>query len=35
MNALLVYPEAPPQTYWSFKHTLPYLERRAATPLSG
>ena len=35
VKALLVYPEAPPQTYWSFKHTLPYLERRAAHPPLG
>jgi radical SAM superfamily enzyme YgiQ (UPF0313 family) len=35
MNALLVYPEAPPRTYWSFKHTLPYVDRRAAHPPLG
>lgn len=35
MNALLVYPEYPSQTYWSFSGALPYIERRAALPPLG
>ena len=35
MNALLVYPEHPPQTYWSFSGALPYIKRRAAMPPLG
>ena len=32
MKALLVYPAHPPQTYWSFSASLPYIERSAALP---
>jgi radical SAM superfamily enzyme YgiQ (UPF0313 family) len=35
MKTLLVYPEHPPQTYWSFSGALPYIERRAALPPLG
>jgi radical SAM superfamily enzyme YgiQ (UPF0313 family) len=35
MKALLVYPEHLPQTYWSFREALPYIERRAALPPLG
>jgi radical SAM superfamily enzyme YgiQ (UPF0313 family) len=34
MNALLVYPEFP-DTYWSFKHALKFLGKRAAQPPLG
>src|SRR5512147_705986 len=34
MNALLVYPEWP-DTYWSFKHALPFLGKRSAYPPLG
>jgi hypothetical protein len=29
MNALLIYPEFP-ETFWSFKHALKFLGKRAA-----
>jgi radical SAM superfamily enzyme YgiQ (UPF0313 family) len=32
MKALLVYPEHPSQTYWSFSGSLPYIGRRASLP---
>ena len=31
MNALLIYPEFP-ETYWSFKHALKFVGKRAAQP---
>jgi len=34
MNALLIYPEFP-DTYWSFKHALRFLGKRAAQPPLG
>ena len=34
MNALLVYPEFP-ETFWSFKHALKFLGKRAAQPPLG
>jgi radical SAM superfamily enzyme YgiQ (UPF0313 family) len=34
MNALLIYPEFP-ETYWSFKHALKFLGKRAAQPPLG
>jgi radical SAM superfamily enzyme YgiQ (UPF0313 family) len=34
MNALLVYPEFP-DTYWSFKHALPFEGKRSAYPPLG
>src|SRR5512142_2709209 len=34
MNALLVYPEWP-DTYWSFRHALPFLGKRSAYPPLG
>jgi radical SAM superfamily enzyme YgiQ (UPF0313 family) len=34
MNALLIYPELP-DTYWSFKHALKFLGKRAAQPPLG
>ena len=34
MNALLIYPETP-NTYWSFKHALPFQGKRAAFPPLG
>ena len=34
MNILLVYPEFP-DTFWSFKHALPFIQRRAAFPPLG
>lgn len=34
MNALLVYPQFP-ETYWSFKHALKFLGKRAAQPPLG
>jgi radical SAM superfamily enzyme YgiQ (UPF0313 family) len=34
MNALLIYPEFP-ETYWSFKHALAFLGKRAAQPPLG
>ncbi len=34
MNALLIYPELP-ETFWSFKHALKFLGKRAAQPPLG
>ena len=34
MNILLVYPETP-DTFWSFKHALKYIRKRAASPPLG
>ncbi len=34
MNALLIYPEFP-DTFWSFKHALKFLGKRAAQPPLG
>src|ERR1039458_7620429 len=34
MNALMIYPEFP-DTYWSFKHALKFLGKRAAQPPLG
>jgi hypothetical protein len=34
MNALMVYPEWP-DTYWSFKHALPFEGKRSAYPPLG
>ena len=34
MNVLLVYPEFP-ETFWSFKHALKFLGKRAAQPPLG
>ncbi len=34
MNALLIYPQFP-ETYWSFKHALKFLGKRAAQPPLG
>jgi len=34
MNALLIYPEFP-ETYWSFKHALKFVGKRAAQPQLG
>ena len=34
MNALLIYPKFP-ETYWSFKHALAFLGKRAAQPPLG
>ena len=34
MNALLIYPKLP-ETYWSFKHALSFLGKRAAQPPLG
>ncbi len=34
MNALLIYPQFP-DTYWSFKHALKFLGKRAAQPAAG
>ena len=34
MNALLIYPRFP-DTYWSFKHALSFLGKRAAQPPLG
>src|SRR3954470_8697317 len=34
MKALLVYPEFP-NTYWSFKHALPFAGKRSAYPPLG
>lgn len=35
MKALLLYPAHPPLTYWSFRGSLPFIERRAALPPLG
>lgn len=35
MRALLVYPEHPRSTYWSFSRALPYLGKRASLPPLG
>jgi radical SAM superfamily enzyme YgiQ (UPF0313 family) len=35
MRVLLVYPEYPRDTYWSFSHALHYIGRRAAQPPLG
>jgi len=35
LKALLVYPEYPPQTYWSFSGALPYIDRKATLPPLG
>jgi hypothetical protein len=34
MNALLIYPEYP-ETFWSFKHALKFVFRKAAYPPLG
>ncbi len=34
MNTLLIYPEFP-DTFWSFKHALPFIGKRAALPPLG
>jgi radical SAM superfamily enzyme YgiQ (UPF0313 family) len=34
MNILLVYPEFP-DTFWSFKHALPFIQKRASLPPLG
>ncbi|HOI56064.1 MAG TPA: B12-binding domain-containing radical SAM protein [Phycisphaerae bacterium] len=34
MNALLIYPECP-DTFWSFKHALKFLRKRAGSPPVG
>jgi radical SAM superfamily enzyme YgiQ (UPF0313 family) len=34
MNVLLIYPECP-DTFWSFKHALPFLRKKAAFPPLG
>jgi hypothetical protein len=34
MRILLVYPEFP-DTFWSFKHALRFIHRKAASPPSG
>lgn len=34
MNALLIYPEWP-DTYWSFKHALPFEGKRSPYPPLG
>ena len=34
MNALLIYPEFP-DTFWSFKHALRFIHKRASTPPLG
>ena len=34
MNALLIYPECP-DTFWSFKHALKFLRKRAGSPPIG
>ena len=34
MNVLLIYPEFP-DTFWSFKHALPFIGKRAALPPLG
>src|SRR5690348_5479684 len=34
MKALLVYPECP-DTYWSFRHAMPFIGKKAAFPPLG
>ena len=34
MNVLLIYPECP-ETFWSFKHALRFLSKRAGSPPLG
>ena len=34
MNLLLIYPEFP-DTFWSFKHALPFVGKRAVVPPAG
>jgi radical SAM superfamily enzyme YgiQ (UPF0313 family) len=34
-NILLVYPEVPSNTYWSFKHTLKFIRKKSAMPPLG
>jgi radical SAM superfamily enzyme YgiQ (UPF0313 family) len=34
-NILLVYPEVPSNTYWSFKHALKYIGKKSAMPPLG
>jgi radical SAM superfamily enzyme YgiQ (UPF0313 family) len=34
-NILLVYPEVPQNTYWSYKHTMPFLNKKSAMPPLG
>jgi hypothetical protein len=34
MKVLLVYPECP-DTFWSFKHALKFVRKKAALPLLG
>lgn len=35
MKALLVYPEVPKDTYWSFSHTLKFINKKSAMPPLG
>ena len=35
MNTLLLYPEFPPNTFWSFKHALKFIRKRASLPPLG
>ena len=34
MNILFIYPQYP-DTYWSFKHALPFISKKAAVPPLG
>ena len=34
MNALLLYPQSP-ETFWSFKHALKFISKKALHPRSG
>ncbi|NMC80936.1 MAG: B12-binding domain-containing radical SAM protein, partial [Chloroflexi bacterium] len=34
MNILLIYPEFP-DTFWSFKHALSFINRKASSPPLG
>jgi len=34
-NILLIYPEVPSNTYWSFKHTLKFIQKKSAMPPLG
>ncbi|HEX6304828.1 MAG TPA: B12-binding domain-containing radical SAM protein, partial [Anaerolineales bacterium] len=34
MNILLIYPEIP-DTFWSFKHALKFIRKKAASPPLG
>jgi len=35
LNGLLIYPQVPINTYWSFAHTLKFINKKSAMPPLG